>query len=109
MRFGLSGVVPSAASPHFGDIAGAGESFLGEPAGGLLRRFAVHPPFVFQQVSGAPNAFVVENHRTYDSACSVLKTDQRDVGVLVYGAGRAFCGSVTYLADLELVTPGPPR
>ena len=67
----------------------------------LLRCFEVHPPFVFQRVSDAPNALVLENHHTYDSACRVLKTDPRDVGVVVYGAGRAFCASVTYLADLD--------
>lgn len=31
----------------------------------------------------------------------MLKTDPRDIGVVVYGAGRAFCASVTYLADLD--------
>lgn len=67
----------------------------------LLRCFEVHPPFVFQRVSDSSTALVLENHHTYDSACRVLKTDPRDIGVVVYGAGRAFCASVTYLADLD--------
>ena len=67
----------------------------------LLRCFEVHPPFVFLRVSDAPNALVLENHHTYDSARRLLEVDSRDIGVLVYGAGRAFCASVTYLADLD--------
>ena len=67
----------------------------------LLRCFEVHPPFVYLRVSDAPTALILENHHTYDSACRVLKTDPRDIGVVVYGAGRAFCASVTYLADLD--------
>lgn len=67
----------------------------------LLRCFEVHPPFVYLRVSDVPTALVLENHHTYDSACRLLKTDPRDVGAVVYGAGRAFCASVTYLADLD--------
>lgn len=67
----------------------------------LLRCFEVHPPFVFQRVSDSSTALVLENHHTYDSASRVLKTDPHDVGVVIYGAGRAFSASVTYLADLD--------
>lgn len=67
----------------------------------LLRCFEVHPPFVYLRVSDMPTALVLENHHTYDSACRLLKTNPRDIGVVVYGAGRAFCASVTYLVDLD--------
>jgi hypothetical protein len=67
----------------------------------LLRCFEVHPPFVYLRVSDVPAALVLENHHTYDSACRLLKTDARDIGVVVYGAGGAFCTSVTYLAELD--------
>ncbi len=67
----------------------------------LLRCYEVHPPFVYQRVSRAPIALVMENHHTYDSARRVLARDPRGIGVVAYGAGRAFCASVTYLGDLE--------
>ena len=67
----------------------------------LLHCFEVHPPFVFQRVSDSPTALILENHHTYDSACRVLKVDPHGVGVVAYGAGRAFCASVTYLADMS--------
>jgi hypothetical protein len=67
----------------------------------LLRCFEVHPPFVFARVSDAPSALVLENHHTYDSALRELRWKDRGIGVVVYGAGRAFCNSVTYLADLD--------
>jgi hypothetical protein len=67
----------------------------------LLRCFEVHPPFVYRRVSDAPNALVLENHHTYDSARNLLEVRTRDIGIVIYGAGRAFCASVTYLSDLD--------
>jgi Wadjet anti plasmid transformation system JetA-like protein len=67
----------------------------------LLRCYVVHPPFVYQRVSDEPTALVIENHHTYDSARRVLERAPRGIGVVAYGAGRAFCASVTYLADLQ--------
>jgi hypothetical protein len=66
----------------------------------LLRCYVVHPPFVYQRISDDPTALVLENHHTYDSARRVLERSPRGIGVVAYGAGRAFCASVTYLADL---------
>lgn len=70
----------------------------------LLRCYEVHPPFVYQRLSDAQVALVIENHHTYDSARRVLEREARGargVGVVAYGAGRAFCASVSYLGDLE--------
>ncbi|HEY7946646.1 MAG TPA: hypothetical protein VID75_03160 [Acidimicrobiales bacterium] len=67
----------------------------------LLRCYVVHPPFVYQRISDAPTALVLENHHTYDSVRRVLERSPRDIGVVAYGAGRAFCASVTYLGDLD--------
>lgn len=67
----------------------------------LLACYEVHPPFVYQRVSDEPTALVIENHHTYDSVRRLLERDPRGIGVVAYGAGRAFCASVTYLADLD--------
>lgn len=69
-----------------------------------LRCEEVHPPFVFETISSAPDVLVVENHHTFVSLCRALPHDC-NVGIVVYGAGAHFKGSVTYLADL----PMPPR
>ena len=66
----------------------------------LLHCYEVHPPFVYERVGDAPVALVIENHHTYDSARRVLSGADRGIGFVVYGAGRAFEASVTYLADL---------
>jgi len=66
----------------------------------LLRCYEVHPPFVFTRISDSPTALVIENHHTYDSARRELERRNRGIGIVAYGAGRAFCASVTYLADL---------
>ena len=66
----------------------------------LLHCYEVHPPFVYERVGDAPVALVIENHHTYDSARRVLSGSDRGIGFVVYGAGRAFEASVTYLADL---------
>ena len=68
---------------------------------GLLRCYEVHPPFVYERVSDAPVALVIENHHTYDSARRGLGRADRGIGVVGYGAGRAFCASVSYLSDLK--------
>jgi hypothetical protein len=65
----------------------------------LLRARAVHPPFVYRRVSAAPVLLVIENHHTYDSFARLLGPGS-GVGILAYGAGSAFVGSVTYAADL---------
>jgi hypothetical protein len=67
----------------------------------LLECYEVHPPFVYERVSDAPELLVIENHHTYDSARRVLVADPRGIGVVVYGAGRAICSSVTYATDLN--------
>jgi hypothetical protein len=73
--------------------------FEGRLSLGLLRARTVHPPFVVHRVSGAPVLLVIENHHTYDSFTRLLGPSS-GVGVLAYGAGSAFVGSVTYAADL---------
>lgn len=69
-----------------------------------LRCEEVHPPFVFETIGSAPDVLVVENHHTFVSPRRALPREG-NVGVVVYGAGAHFKGSVTYLADL----PTPPR
>lgn len=66
---------------------------------GMLRAKIVHPPFVYKVISPAPVVLVVENHHTYDSFARLLDAGS-GVGVVAYGAGEAFIGSVTYVADL---------
>src|SRR5262249_25148141 len=65
----------------------------------LLRARTVHPPFVFERLSDAPVLLVVENHHTFASFSSELGPES-GVGVLAYGAGSAFVGSVAYAAEL---------
>jgi len=65
----------------------------------LLRARTVHPPFVFHRVSRAPVLLVIENHHTYDSFSRLLGPES-GVGILAYGAGTAFVGSVTSAGDL---------
>jgi hypothetical protein len=65
----------------------------------LLRARTVHPPFVFHRVSRAPRLLVIENHHTYDSFSRLLGPES-GVGILAYGAGSAFVGSVTSAGDL---------
>jgi uncharacterized protein with PIN domain len=65
-----------------------------------LRCEQVHPPFVFRTIGSGPDVLVVENHHTYVSLSRALPRDG-DVGVVVYGAGAHFKGSVTFLADLS--------
>ncbi len=67
----------------------------------LLRARTVHPPFVTHAVSAAPVLLVIENHHTYDSFSRLLGPSS-GVGIVAYGAGSAFVGSVTYTADLPL-------
>lgn len=43
---------------------------------------------------------VIENHHTYDSFARLLGPGS-DVGVVAYGAGTAFVGSVAYASDLR--------
>ncbi len=69
-----------------------------------LRCEEVHPPFVYQVIGAGPDVLVVENHHTFVSLCRLLPA-AGDVGVVIYGAGAHFKGSVTFLADL----PTPPR
>jgi len=64
-----------------------------------LRCEEIHPPFVFERIGAAPDVLVVENHHTYVSLGRVLPREG-DVGIVIYGAGAHFKGSVTYLADL---------
>jgi hypothetical protein len=66
----------------------------------LLRARTVHPPFVCHRISAAPVLLVIENHHTYDSFVRTLGAGGR-VGVVAYGAGSAFVGSVTYANDLD--------
>lgn len=78
----------------------AGQLFLnGRLTLQQLRCEEIHPPFVFKRVGPAPDVLVVENHHTYVSLCRVLPRGS-EVGIVVYGAGAHFKGSVTYLADL---------
>jgi hypothetical protein len=65
-----------------------------------LRCEAVHPPFVYQHLGAGLDALVVENHHTYVSLARALPSEG-SVGIVIYGAGTHFKGSVTYLADLE--------
>ena len=67
----------------------------------LLHCHVVHPPFVYERLSAAPDALVIENHHTYESARRALAESGRGIGVVAYGAGRAFCASVSYLVDLD--------
>lgn len=69
-----------------------------------LRCEQVHPPFVFERIGSGPDVLVIENHHTFVSLCRTLPRDG-NVGVVVYGAGAHFKGSVTFLADLQ----PPPR
>lgn len=66
----------------------------------LLRARIVHPPFFYHRISQAPVLLVIENHHTYDSFARLLGPDS-GVGVVAYGAGAAFVGSVTYASDLR--------
>jgi hypothetical protein len=66
----------------------------------LLRARAVHPPFVCRRISAGPVLLVIENHHTYDSFARLLGADS-GVGVVAYGAGTAFVGSVTYASELD--------
>jgi hypothetical protein len=66
-----------------------------------LRCEEIHPPFVFETIGAAPGVLVVENHHTFVSLCRKLPREG-SVGVVVYGAGAHFKGSVTYLADLPI-------
>lgn len=66
----------------------------------LLRARVVHPPFVFHRISAAPVLLVVENHHTYDSFTRLLGADS-GIGVVAYGAGTAFVGSVSYASELS--------
>jgi hypothetical protein len=65
----------------------------------MLRARIVHPPFVFRRISDAPVLLVIENHHTYDSFANLL-VQESGIGILAYGAGSAFLGSVTYVSDL---------
>ncbi len=65
-----------------------------------LRCEVVHPPFVSESIGPSPDVLVVENHHTFVSLCRALPHNG-NVGVVVYGAGAHFKGSVTYLADLR--------
>jgi len=69
-----------------------------------LRCEEVHPPFVYESIGQGAGVLVVENHHTFVSLCRALPHDG-DIGVVVYGAGAHFKGSVTFLADL----PRAPR
>lgn len=69
-----------------------------------LRCEETHPPFVFETIGSASDVLVVENHHTFVSLCRALPSNGK-VGVVVYGAGAHFKGSVTFLGDL----PTPPR
>jgi hypothetical protein len=69
-----------------------------------LRCEEAHPPFVFETIGSGSDVLVVENHHTFVSLCRVLPRNGR-VGVVVYGAGAHFKGSVAFLGDL----PTPPR
>lgn len=66
----------------------------------LLRARTVHPPFVCHRISAAPVLLVIENHQTYDSFARLLGAGS-GVGVVAYGAGSAFVGSVTYASELS--------
>ena len=80
----------------------AGRLFLaGRLSLDLLRARRVHPPFVTHAVSAAPVLLVIENHHTFDSFSRLLGPSS-GVGILGYGAGSAFAGSVTYAADLPV-------
>jgi Uncharacterized protein conserved in bacteria C-term(DUF2220) len=74
--------------------------FPGRLTLGQLRCEEVHPPFVSESIGPSPDVLVVENHHTFVSLCRALPHDG-NVGVVVYGAGAHFKGSVTYLADLR--------
>lgn len=65
-----------------------------------LRCEEVHPPFVSESIGPSPDVLVVENHHTFVSPYRALPRDG-NVGIVVYGAGAHFEGSVTYLADLR--------
>jgi hypothetical protein len=67
----------------------------------LLRCEEVHPPFVFQTIGPGPDALVVENHHTYVSLSRALPP-KGEIGVVIYGAGAHFKGSVTFIADLPM-------
>jgi len=67
----------------------------------LLRARIVHPPFVFKVISPARVLLVIENHHTFDSFVKELDPAS-GVGIIAYGAGNAFEGSATYIADLPI-------
>ena len=69
-----------------------------------LRCEEVHPPFVCERIGDGADVLVVENHHTFISLRRAVPPDG-PLGVVVYGAGAHFKGSVTFLADL----PTPPR
>ncbi len=67
----------------------------------LLRAKPEHPPLVWSVLGPAPTMLVVENHHTYVSLGRVLPEDG-SIGVLAYGAGRAFVTSVGSALSLPL-------
>ncbi len=83
------------------ELAGTRLFRLGIITHELLRCIVVHPPLVHARVSATGVVLVIENHNTYASALRALREDDRGVGVIAHGAGKAFCASVTFLAEFD--------
>jgi hypothetical protein len=64
-----------------------------------LRCAAYAPPFVFRTVGTGPIALVLENVATYRSALGTLPANS-PVGMVVFGSGSNFAGSVLYFREL---------
>jgi hypothetical protein len=76
----------------------------------LLRAERASPPFVYRTVGAGPVALVVENAATYRSVLRTLPADS-PVGLVAFGSGQGFTGSVAFFADLrdEGVAPSEIR
>lgn len=71
----------------------------------LLRSKPEHPPLVWTVLGPASTMLVVENHHTYVSIGRTLPEDG-SIGVLAYGAGRAFVTSVGSALSLPMAKEG---
>lgn len=69
----------------------------------MLRARPYAPPFAYRRLGPGPVALVLENVATYHSVLSTIPAES-PVGLVVFGAGGNFSGSVCYL--VELATEG---
>lgn len=65
----------------------------------LMRCWWAPPPLAFERVGDGSTALVVENAASYHSCVAAARPDA-GIGVVVYGAGRAFIASVAGLRGI---------